>query len=231
MRIVLGGASRKVALEPSIVKRFVQLPHQELGGAVSEIDLLRKVLDLRADLQADHTILRELPPLLYATNRKVTVIACDDRIIALEPGDTGEGIYGLALDVGTTTVVGALVELSTGKDLTVASAVNGQTRYGHDVIARIKFSMEVEGGLEILQEAAQETVNRILIEVAESAQIDLDQIYEITVVGNATMSHLLLGISPKSLGHLPYVPVFSAGFDVPAAGLGFKTNPRANVHV
>ena len=231
MRILLGGASRKVVLEPSVVKRFVQLPSQALGGAVSEIELLRNTLDLRADLRAEPAILRELSLILHSANRGLTVIACDDRIIALEPGDTIDSVYGLALDVGTTTVVGVLMDISTGKDLAVASAVNGQTRYGHDVIARIKHSIEIDDGLAALQDAVKDTVNQIIMEAAFAANISPDEIYETTVVGNTTMSHLLLGISPRSLGHLPYVPVFSAGLNIPAAELGFKVNPKANVHV
>jgi len=231
MRILLGGASRKVVLEPSVVKRFVQLPSQALGGAVSEIELLRNTLDLRADLRAEPAILRELSLILHSANRGLTVIACDDRIIALEPGDTIDSVYGLALDVGTTTVVGVLMDISTGKDLAVASAVNGQTRYGHDVIARIKHSIEIDDGLAALQDAVKDTVNRIIMEVAFVANISPAEIYETTVVGNTTMSHLLLGISPRSLGHLPYVPVFSAALNVSAAELGFKVNPKANVHV
>ncbi|MCZ6677633.1 MAG: 2Fe-2S iron-sulfur cluster-binding protein [Candidatus Poribacteria bacterium] len=109
MRILLGGASRKVTLEPSIVKRFVRLPPQQLEGAFAEINLLKDVLDLRADLRADYAILRELPIILQQTNRQLTVSTCEDRIIALEPGDTADGVYGLALDVGTTTVVGVLM--------------------------------------------------------------------------------------------------------------------------
>lgn len=231
MRILLGGASRKVALEPGTVKRFVRLPSQKLEGAISEIDLLIKTLDLRADLRADYGILQELSLILQKTNRELTVVACDDRVIALEPGDTANGVYGLALDVGTTTGVGILIDLATGKDLAVASAVNRQTQYGHDVIARIKFSSENQDELAKLSEAARDTVNQILMEVTESAQISADQIYEIAIVGNTTMSHLLLGISPQSLGRLPYVPVFSTDLNIPAAELGFKINPKANVHI
>ena len=239
MRILLGGASRKVTFEPSIVKTFVSLPPQKLEGALSEVDLLKDVLDLRADLRADYAVLSGLPIILQQrapqmaapTNRELTVITREDQIIALEPGDTTDGGYGLALDVGTTTVVGALIDLSTGKDLAVASAVNGQMQHGHDVIARIKFSTETEDGLGKLQDAARTAVNQILMKVTESARIPTGQIYEIAAVGNTTMSHLLLGISPQSLGHLPYVPVFSSALNVPAVDLDFKVNPKANVHL
>jgi uncharacterized 2Fe-2S/4Fe-4S cluster protein (DUF4445 family) len=231
MRILLGGASRKVVLDPALVKRFVSLPSQTLDGAVSEADLLVKALDLRADLRADYAVLRQLPGVLRGAEGKLTAVACDDRIIAIEPGDTSDRAYGLALDVGTTTVVGTVVDLRTGKDLAAGSAVNGQTKYGHDVIARIKFSIETDEGLVRLQEAVRDTVNRVLTEVVLSAEISPDEIYEVAVVGNATMSHLLLGVPPDSLGRLPYAPVFSSGINVSASDLGFDLNPRANVYV
>jgi uncharacterized 2Fe-2S/4Fe-4S cluster protein (DUF4445 family) len=231
MRVLLGGLSRKVALEPSIVKRFVQAPQQQLERAVSELDLLKSILNLRADLRADYAVVRELPLRLYEANRQLTVVACGERIIALEPGNTADQAYGLALDVGTTTVVGALIDLATGKELAVASAVNGQTQFGHDVIARIKFSTENPNGLTTLQNAVKKTVNHIVAKVCESAQVSPERIYEATIVGNTTMSHLLLGVSPQSLGHLPYAPVFSAGLNLDAATIGFNINPRANIYV
>ena len=230
MRILAGGTSRKVTFAPAIVKRFAKLSNQTLQGSISEIDLLIQTLDLRADLKAGCEILRKLPIVLEKSNRALTTVTCQERILDLEPGDTSGLAYGLALDIGTTTIVGTLVDLSTGKDLAVSSTVNRQAQHGHDVIARIKFSMEKGHGLNILQELVKESVNQILIEVAETAEVDPYQIYEATIAGNTTMSHLMLGVSPESLGSLPYTPVFSNAINVSAIDIGLKTHPKANVH-
>ena len=230
MRILAGGTPRKVTFVPAIVKRFAKLSKQDLQGSISEIDLLIQTLDLRADLKAGCEILRKLPIVLEKSNRALTTVTCQERILDLEPGDTSGLAYGLALDIGTTTIVGTLVDLSTGKDLAVSSTVNRQAQHGHDVIARIKFSMEKGHGLNILQELVKESVNQILIEVAETAEVDPYQIYEATIAGNTTMSHLMLGISPESLGSLPYTPVFSNAINVSAIDIGLKTHPKANVH-
>jgi uncharacterized 2Fe-2S/4Fe-4S cluster protein (DUF4445 family) len=230
MRILAGGTSRKVTFAPAIVKRFAKLSNQTLQGSISEIDLLIQTLDLRADLKAECEILKKLPIMLRKSNRGLTAITCQERILDLELGDTSDIAYGLALDIGTTTIVGTLVDLSTGKDLAVSSTVNRQAQHGHDVIARIKFSMEKGHGLNILQELVKESVNQILIEVAETAEVDPYQIYEATIAGNTTMSHLMLGVSPESLGSLPYTPVFSNAINVSAIDIGLKTHPKANVH-
>ena len=230
MRILAGGTSRKVTFAPAIVKRFAKLSNQTLQGSISEIDLLIQTLDLRADLKAECEILKKLPIVLKKSNRGLTAITCQERILDLELGDTSDIAYGLALDIGTTTIVGTLVDLSTGKDLAVSSTMNRQVQHGHDVIARIKFSMEKGHGLNILQELVKESVNQILIEVAETAEVDPYQIYEATIAGNTTMSHLMLGISPESLGSLPYTPVFSNAINVSAIDIGLKTHPKANVH-
>ena len=230
MRILAGGTSRKVTFAPAIVKRFAKLSNQTLQGSISEIDLLIQTLDLRADLKAECEILKKLPIMLRKSNWGLTAITCQERILDLELGDTSDIAYGLALDIGTTTIVGTLVDLSTGKDLAVSSTVNRQVQHGHDVIARIKFSMEKGHGLNILQELVKESVNQVLIEVAETAEVDPYQIYEATIAGNTTMSHLMLGVSPESLGSLPYTPVFSNAINVSAIDIGLKTHPKANVH-
>lgn len=230
MRILVGGTSRQVTFDPAITKQCVKLPDQNLQGSIAEIDLLIQALDLRADLKADYDILRKLPVVLEKSERELTAVTCQDRILDLELGDTSDCAYGVALDVGTTTIVGTLVDLSTGKDLAVASTVNRQAQHGYDVIARIKFSMEHDQGLSILQELVQESVNQVLIEVAEAAKVDLNQIYEVSIAGNTTMSHLMLGVSPESLGSLPYVPVFSDAIEVSTVDLGLKTHPEANAH-
>ncbi|MBI4553328.1 MAG: DUF4445 domain-containing protein [Candidatus Latescibacteria bacterium] len=231
MRVLIGGTPRQVTFDPGVVKKTFSLTQQTLGSAVSEFDHLGRTLDIRADLTAGLACIQALPAVLHGSDAQATAVVCGERLIAVERGDTAAQCYGLAFDVGTTTVVGTLVDLTTGRDVESASAINAQTQYGHDVISRIHLTLEREDGLALLQQAAITTVNLIIDKLLARAGVRADDIYEMTVVGNATMMHLFLGIPPRSLGFLPYVPVISHAVDVDAKMLRVAINPVANVHV
>ncbi|HIE28495.1 TPA: DUF4445 domain-containing protein [Candidatus Poribacteria bacterium] len=248
VRILMGGASHPVELSPNVSKHYLELPTQALTEAVSLFNHLCRTLDLRADaslrsepalslskgqaLRADLALLQRLPNVLDAWNNKLTAVVCDGKLIALEQGDTTKRCYGIALDVGTTTIVGALIDLTTGEDVATTSMVNPQSTYGHDVISRINFAIGGEHSLDELQLAVISAINQIIASLIKSSKVKSEEIYEMTVVGNSTMFHLLLGIHPRSLGTMPYVPVVSHSVDVNAADLGIlQVNPAANVHI
>lgn len=231
MRVMVGGTPRQVPFDPAVVKKPVRWTGQPLGEAVSGFDHLCRLMDARADLSADLERLRILAAIPPGPHAEITGVVCEDRLIALEPGDTSSRCYGIACDVGTTTVVGTLVDLVTGRDAGTASAVNRQTRYGHDVISRIHYTLEHDDGLERLQQAVVDTVNLIVEKLIAAHGVSPDDVYEMTMVGNTTMMHLLLGINPRSLGFLPYVPVSSHPLNADARTLGIRINPAASVHV
>ena len=241
VQILMGGVSQPVELSPNISKHYIELSTQTLTEAVSLFDHLRRTLNIRADMHAvnrsralflaDLALLQRLPNVLHWSN-KLTAVVCGDKLIALEQGDTTKRCYGIALDVGTTTIVSALIDLTTGEDLKTVSMVNPQSQYGHDVISRINLTIEDEHGLDELQVAVIGAINKLIASLVRSSKVKPDEIYEVTVVGNSTMFHLLLGIHPRSLGTMPYVPVVSHSVDVNAADLGIiHVNPAANVHV
>ena len=230
IQILLGGESRPVNLAPNVSKHYVELPAQTLVDSVSLFDHLKRTLNLRADLRADLVLLRQFAEVLHTWDNKLTAVICGDRLIALEQGDTTARRYGIAFDVGTTTIVGTLVDLNTGEDVEIAPAVNPQSQHGHDVIARITHTVDSDDGLDILQQAVIGAVNQIIETVCQSANVQSEEIYEMTVVGNSTMLHLFLGLNPRSLGTMPYVPVISHPAEISAADLGIKINQAANVH-
>jgi uncharacterized 2Fe-2S/4Fe-4S cluster protein (DUF4445 family) len=231
MRVLIGGTPRRVPFDPALLKKTITWTGQTLDAAVSEFDHLCRLLDVRADLTADLPRLRALTSLISQADNRMTAVLCGDRLIALEAGDTAGRLYGFAFDIGTTTVVGALVNLTTGRDVEAASAINAQTKYGHDVISRIHFTLEREDGLALLQKAVVDTVNGIIERLLAASGVSADAVYEMTVVGNTTMTHLLLGLSPRSLGFLPFVPAVSRAMDVEARLLGINIHQAANVHV
>lgn len=135
--------------------------------------------------------------------------------------DTFDGGYGLAIDIGTTTVVTALVELATGKELADASMINAQKHYGLDVLTRITYEYEnPDTGIEELQTAIVDSINGMIGEVCAEAKVDRREIREIDVAANCTMMHMLLGVDARSIGRAPYKPEFLEAKTLPAKEIG-----------
>jgi uncharacterized 2Fe-2S/4Fe-4S cluster protein (DUF4445 family) len=136
--------------------------------------------------------------------------------------------YGAAIDIGTTTVVVYLEDLSTGKTIDIESFVNPQTAFGADVISRIHFTMGHEAGLARLQSSIVTAINRALEKACRESDVKSECIYKITVAGNPTMLHLLLAIDPSSIARAPFAPAFTEGKFTHAALLGLSAaNPGA----
>ena len=231
LRILPAGVRRQVNLEPAARKVAVALPQQTLEEPHARLEELRRAGDLRADLRADLTLLRRLPELLPYEAETVTAVMRDDELLDVEPGDTSARCFGLALDLGTTTVVAALVDLGSGNTLGHGVSVNHQSEFGHDVIARIQLCLEQEDGLEKLRAAALRSLHQAIDQVLENEGVDRSQVYEATLVGNTTMAHLCLGISPASMGTLPYAATVGDAVDTTAVQIGLSLNPRARVYV
>jgi len=142
-------------------------------------------------------VLRTLGRTLREADYKVTAVVVDDVLIAVEPGDTTGRRFGIAFDLGTTTVVATLLDLSTGTPAAVESTLNKQQPFGADVITRISATMMDPGALDKLQQLATETLGELARAVCEQGGVAPDEVYEIAVAGNATMTHIVLGIDPS----------------------------------
>ena len=153
------------------------------------------------------------------------------RILDVEPGDREKDNYGLAVDIGTTTAVVMLWNCSDGTMVDVTAVTNPQGAYGADVISRITFAGEAEGNLAILQKAVIDCINRAVKGFEEEDGICGSNIYQMTVVGNTTMSHVFLGIDPGQLAHSPFSPVFTNGVRAEAKSLGLNVFDGAEVYV
>jgi uncharacterized 2Fe-2S/4Fe-4S cluster protein (DUF4445 family) len=225
------GRTRHFGLDPHVRKRVVDMTNLDADDSTSYADWLKAAL--RADdedlgLAVDGA--RELSPLIMAEDGPATALLRGNTVEAVEAGDTSEDIWGAAFDVGTTTVAGALVNLSNGAEGAVTGRSNPQANYGDDVVDRIGYVDEQENGLEDLNGCIIELLNDMLAEMAESAGADLDSLHEIVAVGNTTMNHLLLDIDPTPLAHAPYLAVLRESADVPAAELGLRAAPGARLH-
>lgn len=147
----------------------------------------------------------------------------------IEPGDTRDEVYGIAIDIGTTTVAGYLWDLSKGEKVCTSSKLNKQSPYGADVISRITYTMENEGGSKDLQNKILETVNEIIEDLSQKGEIDKNNIYHLALVGNTTMNHLFWGFDPTTLGKSPYLPVTQKSIEAKAKDSSIEINPNGKV--
>lgn len=154
----------------------------------------------------------------------------DGEIIATEPGDTTAEVYGLAVDIGTTTLVVSLVDLATGQEVAVASALNPQSRLAQDVLSRIRYASQEQGLAELNRPLIAE-INRMIGQVATDAGIAAGHIYDTVLSGNTCMLHLAANVNPAPLGKYPYTPVIRGGGAYPAASLGLRAAASAEVYL
>lgn len=161
----------------------------------------------------------------------VTGIFNDSELIALEAGDTTEFLYGVAIDIGTTTVVAALIDMNNGEELATASRINPQKKFGLDVLTRITYELEhPEGSKEELQKTIVEAINEMVEELCSEGKVKKENIYEISIAANCTMMHFLLGVDATSIGKSPYAPVFTKAKNISASDLGIKAAKCARVY-
>jgi len=224
------GVGRQVILRPAVQKRYLELAEPDLSDQASDLERVLAQLD---DLEprAELAVLKTLGRTLRAADYKVTAVVVDDVLIAVEAGDTTDRRFGIAFDLGTTTVVATLLDLATGTPVAVASALNKQQPFGADVITRISATMMDPGALDKLQQLAQETLAELAVAVCAEGGVQPDEVYEVALAGNATMTHLALGIDPEPLGMAPFILSTRLFPEVLAADLGLPVHPRARAVV
>jgi len=218
-RILSDGLMPKFELNPKIRKLHVQLDKPSLHDAVDDVSRLERALEIRFSERIPLAILQQLPGLLRAEEFAATVILSGQDIIGLEAGNTADLSYGIAVDIGTTTMVVSLVNLATGDELASSTMINPQKTYGLDVFTRIQHAQNA-GGLEELSLKVREAIDALIGDVCLEAAVNREYVYEVAVSGNSTMMHLFLGVDPSSLGRAPYSCGFSLCVTLPARELG-----------
>jgi uncharacterized 2Fe-2S/4Fe-4S cluster protein (DUF4445 family) len=225
---------RVIDVAPAIRQVYVEVEAARLGDHRGDWGRLQEALagqwqlsDLSIDLQA----LRRLQATLRQGKWQVTVTLWHEReVIDVQPGYQ-EGIYGLAVDVGSTTVAAYLSDLRTGQILATESTMNPQVTYGEDLMSRVSYAMTDSNGLDRMHTAIIDTLNKLATRAARTAGIQARLIQEAVVVGNTTMIHILLGINPVELGGAPFALANRDALDLKARDLGIRLHPGANVHV
>ena len=224
-KAALLGRGRHIILSPALQLRRVELPPAGLDDPASELERLARMLpDLELDIPLS---VAQQVAAATGDGRVVTAAVVGNRLVAVEPGEAAG--YGLAVDLGTTTVVVALIDIATGAIAGLASALNTQERFGSDVISRMSHAAEGPTALRELREAALDTIGGLIQEVCTEAEVETTSVYAAVVAGNSTMLHLLVGVDPRAMASSPFTPVFRAALDLPAHEVGLPIHPEARV--
>jgi uncharacterized 2Fe-2S/4Fe-4S cluster protein (DUF4445 family) len=221
---------------PPVEKIFVTLAPPDSQNNMPDVTRLIEHLKIQADehrLELTLPVIRKIPGILRENDFQLTVTLIrpvrengKNLITNIQSGDKSNENYAVAMDIGTTTIYGQLINLLTGECLGEAGDFNGQISYGEDVITRIMYA-EKPGGLEKLQQVVVETINGVLEKIISQSKVDREDISTITFSGNTTMTQLFLRIDPRNIRRSPYVPTASLFPPFTAATLGVNINEHA----
>jgi len=232
--ILKGPTPRPISVVPIIRKYYVELVPPGLSDPIGDWERLSGELADRfglAGLSIDLHALRSLPATLRRAGWKATVTVWDGReVVRVEPGYV-EKSYGVAVDVGTTTIGGYLCDLTTGETAAASAIMNPQIAFGEDVMSRIAYAKEHEHGLAELHRALISGLNGLIQDAVRKAGLGTEDIVEAVIVGNTAMHHFFLGLDVGPLGLSPFAPTIHRSVNVRARDLGLEILPSANVHV
>lgn len=223
-------------LEPMVHKYPLALAEPTLADPLGDAERLLEALELTYALKGvsiAYPVLLRLPSLLREARWQVTATVWDwgaSEVIDVQPGYV-EDSYGIAVDLGTTTIVAYVTDLNTGEVVAVDSMANPQVAYGADVVSRIYYTMTEKRGAQQMRQTIIRGLNRIIGNACARARLSPQQIAEMTIVGNTAMHHLLLGLETEFMAKVPFAPVLHQSLDLRAGELGLRINPAANVHI
>lgn len=210
-------------LSPLIHKYFVNVSVPSTSDQRSDWErLVAELPESKTPLRFNRGIAAKLPKILREASFKVTIVTAGDELLAVESGDTRGRSYGLAIDIGTTTIVVYLLNLNNGKIVSRGAQTNPQQGAGADVISRIVYASDHADGLSQLQTQVIEGLNQIITTICHDNKILPEEIYHTVVVGNTTMSHLFLGIDPTYLGPAPFIPGFRQAVTIKSSEIGLQ---------
>jgi uncharacterized 2Fe-2S/4Fe-4S cluster protein (DUF4445 family) len=226
--------ARDIELDPVVRLHYVEVQPPDMHDPSGDLRRLEDALEFEwrlTGLACDVRVLQQLQPALRQGSWKVTVaVHGGSQIIAVWPGFR-ERAYGLAVDVGSTTIAAHLCDLASGEVIAAAGAMNPQIRFGEDLMSRVSWVMLHPGGEKELTDVVRGAINELAAEVARQAGVAREDILEATFVGNPIMHHLLLGISPVELGGAPFALASDAALTLWASEIDLAVNRNARIYV
>ncbi|MBV8307665.1 MAG: DUF4445 domain-containing protein [Gammaproteobacteria bacterium] len=225
--------ARPITLNPLVHLHFVEVREPDMHDPAGDLQRLLEALNKEwkfGPLRADLAVLQKLQAALRKGEWRVTVaVHAGTQLIGVWPG-FHDRLYGLAVDVGSTTIAAHLCNLESGEVVASSGIMNPQIRFGEDLMSRVSYAMMHEGGAQQMTDAVRGALNSLAAEVAREAAIDVTDILELTVVGNPIMHHLLLGIDPTELGGAPFALATDSALGLHASELGLTVHPGARVY-
>ncbi len=229
--ILKTGIKLPLVIDPFVKKYFGEINNPGLDHPHSLQSEWGKRFRIKS-LNIPVNVLQRIPGILKDSRNKVTTVLYDDReILSVEAGDTTGQNFGLAVDLGTTTLVIELVDLNTGETIDTATENNSQIKYGMDIVSRISFSYQNPESLQKLQTAILKTLALMIKTLLERNRVPQDRVYEIVFAGNTAMNHLLLCIPVDTLAVSPFHAVYHRMPEFKADELGLRLNPNAKVYI
>ncbi len=235
-RIQVKGMEQPVPLNPAIKKVHLVLDKPTISNPVADDErLLTKLQDTTGlvNIKISYETSKTLSTTLRQANWDITVTIWDNKkIIDVEAGDATNDNYGAAIDIGTSKIVGYLVNLNSGEIVSAGMLENPQIQYGEDVLSRIAHAIQSLDNQDEIRRLVVNGINTVLESACwEIPWLGMNKIHEVTIVGNTAMTHLFLGIYPKFLSLSPFTPAVKGSADVKAKETGLRVHPEGNVHV
>ena len=225
---------RQIAIDPTIRLHFITVREPDMHEPSSDLGRIHEALEAQwglSGLETDFGIMRTMQPMLRKGKWQVTAAVRDGReLVALWPG-LKEQVFGLAVDLGSTTIAAHLCDLATGEVKASSGLMNPQIRFGEDVMSRVSYSMMNPGGDVEMTQAVREALNELARATTEEAGVDVTDILDITLVSNPIMHHLLLGMDPVELGGAPFALATDFGMRLKARDLQLDFHPGAGAYV
>ncbi len=225
---------RQFHVDPVIVLRYVDVTPPDLAVPSGEVERLLAALEREwglTGLHVDLDVVRDLPVALAKGKYGVTVAIHEDReVIAAWPG-LKESIYGIAVDIGSTTIAGHIADLGTGEVKASAGAMNPQIRYGEDLMSRVSYAMLNDGGAGEMTKAVREALDDLFTGLLAQAGVERDDVLDLVLVGNPIMHHLALGLDPVPLGAAPFALATDRAVRTTAGQLGLHLRQGARIYV
>jgi uncharacterized 2Fe-2S/4Fe-4S cluster protein (DUF4445 family) len=225
--------ARPITLDPVARLYYVEVREPDMHDPSGDLERLTQALQREwqlSGLSCDLAVLQSLQPTLRKGAWKVTVaVHGDAQIVGVWPG-LHEHIYGLAVDVGSTTIAGHLCDLESGEVVASGGLMNPQIRFGEDLMSRVSYSMMHPGGAAQMTQAVRGALNSLAADVAREAKVPLTDILELTLVGNPIMHHLVLGIDPVELGGAPFALASDEALTLKAREIGLELHPGARLY-
>jgi uncharacterized 2Fe-2S/4Fe-4S cluster protein (DUF4445 family) len=231
-QILKTGYQPLIELNPLMDKRIVTLTPQLLEEEISDLDRIKRVMAPEyQELIPSLYCLRSLPGVLKKTEFHGAAVFHENELLAWQDWEEVGRRYGLVFDLGTSTLVGRLISLLHGNEVTVVSRLNSQIKYGSDVISRLQYVRDHPAGLHRLHHLLIRDLNRITKRLLEVGGLGPNDIFVAVAGGNTTMQHFLLGLDPYGIAEAPFSPVVTDGLVVKASNVGLTLHPEALLYV